>query len=73
MLFNSYNLKLKHPGSRKLLFHCVGPFTIERSTDLVAYRLQLLDSIYIIYAVIHVSKLMKYCTDGQCQPSPPLT
>ena len=41
VLLNSRNLNLKHPGSRKLLPHWVGPFTVERHIGPVAYRLAL--------------------------------
>ena len=71
VLLNSRNLKLKHPGSRKLLPRWVGPFTVERHIKPVAYRLALPDSMRIVHPVFHVSRLAGYRTDGRCQPPPP--
>ena len=72
VLLNSHNLKLKHPGSRKLLPRWVGPFTVERRIGPVAYRLALPDSMRTVHPVFHISRLAKYRTDGRCQPPPPL-
>ena len=72
MLFNSHNLELKHPGTKKLLPHGVGPFIVERRIGPVAYRLELPNSMHTIHPVFHASKLAKYRMDGQCQPPPPL-
>ena len=71
MLLNLRNLKLKHPGSRKLLPRWVGPFIVERHIGPVAYRLELPNSMHTVHLVFHVSKLAKYRTDGRCQPLPP--
>ena len=71
VLLNSRNLKLKHPGSRKLLPRWVGPFTVERRIGPVAYRLALPDSMCTVHPVFHVSRLAEYRTDGRCQPPPP--
>ena len=71
VLLNSSNLKLKHPGSRKLLPRWVGPFSVERRIGPVAYRLALPDSMHTVHPVFHVSRLVRYRTDGQYQPPPP--
>lgn len=71
MLLNSLNLKLKHLGSRRLLPHWVGPFTIEHRIGPVAYHLKLPDSMHTIHPVFYVSKLVKYRMDGGYQPTPP--
>ena len=51
ILLNLCNLKLKHPGSRKLLPHWVGPFIVERRIGPVAYRLALPDSMHTVHPV----------------------
>lgn len=76
MLLNSRNPKLKHPGSKKLLPHWVGLFIVEHCIGPIAYSLELLHSIYTVHLyntpVFHMPKLMRYRTDGQCQPPLPL-
>ena len=72
VLPNSHNLELKHLESRKLLPRWVGPFIVAHHIGPVAYRLELLNSMHTAPPVFHVSKLMKYHTDGQYQPPPPL-
>ena len=71
VLLNSHNLKVKHPGSRKLLPRWVGPFTVECGIGPVAYRLALPDSMHTVHPVFHVSRLVEYRTDDRCQPPPP--
>ena len=71
VLLNSRNLRLKHPGSKKLLPRWVGPFSVERRIGLVAYRLALPNSMHTVHPVFHVSRLAKYRTDGRYQPPPP--
>ena len=68
---NSRNLKLKHPGSKKLLPRWVGPFTVEHRIGPIAYCLALPDSMHTVHPVFHVSRLAEYHTDGWCQPPPP--
>ena len=68
---NSRNLKLRYPGSRKLLPRWVGSFTVKRHIGPVAYRLALPDSMRTVHPVFHVSRLAEYRTDGPCQPPPP--
>ena len=70
VLLNSCNLKLKHPGSRKLLPRWVGPFIVERHIGPLAYRLALPNVMRTVHPVFHVSRLAEYRTDGRCQPPP---
>ena len=39
--------------------------------ELVAYYLDLPDFMYTTHPVFYISRLMKYCTNGRCQPPPP--
>ena len=71
MLLSTKNIKLKHPGSRKLLPKYLGPFRVIRVVNPVAYELALPASMSQVHPVFHVSLLAEYRSDGCVQPPPP--
>lgn len=73
MFLNSHNPKLKHLWSRKLLPPWARPFIAKCHITLIAYHLELPDSLQTINPVFHISNLIRYRTDDGCQPPPPLT
>ena len=72
VLLQSKNIKLKHPGSKKLLPKWLGPFRVSQVVNPVAYKLQLPQSMSKVHPVFHVSLLAPYQLDGRVQPPPPL-
>jgi hypothetical protein len=69
VLLNTKNLRLKVPGTHKLLPRFIGPFTVSNTVGKVAYELQLPSNMKI-HNVFHVSLLKPYHTDGSYQPPP---
>jgi hypothetical protein len=53
VLLNTKNLRLRHPGARKLLPRWIGPFEIMKKIGPVAYKLKLIEGMKI-HSVFHV-------------------
>jgi hypothetical protein len=71
VLLSTTNLRLKVPGSQKLLPRYIGPFAIEKKAGTAAYKLALPSSMRV-HPVFHVSLMHEYRADGKVQPPPPL-
>lgn len=72
VLLCTKNMKLKASGSRKLLPRFVGPFTIKRVVNPVAYELDL-PSTLKVYPVFHIALLREYKEDpNHLYRAPPL-
>lgn len=71
VLLSTTNLRLKVPGSQKLLPRYIGPFAIEKQVGKCAYKLTLPTAMRV-HPVFHVSLLHKYHADGKVHPPPPL-
>jgi hypothetical protein len=72
VLLSTKNLTLKMVGSSKLMPKYVGPFTISKKINKVAYELDLPPCMKI-HKVFHVSLLNAYRADGSVHPPPPPT
>jgi hypothetical protein len=70
VLLNTKNLTIKGPGPRKLLPRWVGPFTVTKVINPVAYTLAL-PSTMKIHPSFHVSLLRAYKAGGRTQPPAP--
>lgn len=73
VLLSSKNINLRMPqgGTKKLLPRWIGPFTIIKKINDVAYRVALPDNMKRVHDVFHVSLLKKHVTDGRTAPPPP--
>ena len=69
VLLRTKNLKLKAPGTRKLLPRFKGPFKVLRKVGNVAYELELPVTMKC-HPVFHVGLLRPYFADGRLQPPP---
>ena len=72
VLLSTRNLTMKMVGSAKLMPKYLGPFTISRKINQVAYELDLPPCMKI-HNVFHVSLLNAYRSDGSVHPPPPPT
>ena len=70
VLLSTKNIKLKTPGTQKLLPKYVGPFKVLAKAGPVAYKLHLPDCMQM-HPVFHVSLLTEYKEGGRYQPPPP--
>lgn len=70
VLLSSKNIKLKHPGSKKLLPKWIGPFKIIKQVNEVAFKLDLPANMGRYHPVFHASLLQPYRHDGSTQPPP---
>ena len=70
VLLSTKNLKLKK-GSKKLLPRYVGPFSISKAINPVAYKLDL-PKTWRVHPVFHVSLLRKYHENAEFIRAPPL-
>lgn len=68
---DSRNIAVKHTGSRKLLPRRLGPFTVVKQINPVAFRLELPATMAKLHPVFHVSLLSPYKDGGRTQPAPP--
>ena len=71
VLLSTQNLKLKHPGTRKLLPKWLGPFPIQTKINPVAFRLELPSTLGRLHPVFHVSLLRRYIQGRSVRPPPP--
>ncbi len=69
VLLSTENIRLKSPGTHKLMPRYVGPFVIVARKGAVTYELQLPSSLKI-HPVFHVSLLKPYHRNGSYQPPP---
>ena len=72
VLLSTRNLTMKMVGSAKLMPKYLGPFTISRKINQVAFELDLPPCMKI-HNVFHVSLLNAYRSDGSVHPPPPPT
>lgn len=69
VLLSTENIRLKSPGTQKLLPRYVGPFAVKARKGSVTYELELPSSLRV-HPVFHVSLLKPYKSDGSVQPPP---
>lgn len=71
VLLDTRNIKLKAVGTRKLLPKFIGPYTITKRINEVAFKLKLPHSLHLIHDVFHVSMFKLYKEDDERMPRPP--
>ena len=69
VLLSTENIRLKSPGTHKLMPRYIGPFKVVAKKGPVTYELQL-PSALKIHPVFHVSLLKPYHRNGAYQPPP---
>ena len=73
VMLSTKNIKLKTPGTQKLMPKYVGPFEVLQQVGSTSYKLKLPDCMKM-HPVFHVSLLQKYreaADGGRYQPPPP--
>jgi len=70
VLMSSEHIPLHVVGTRKLLMKWMGPFTIVKVDNEVAYQVKLPDG-WRMHDGVHVSLLKPYYSNGEHQPPPP--
>ena len=70
VLLSTKNIKLKTPGTMKLMPKWIGPFEVMECVGVTAVRLALPPKTRI-HNVFHVSLVKPYHSDGSVQPPPP--
>lgn len=73
VLLKTSNIRLRGPGSRKLMPKWIGPFTVTKCVGPVAVRLALPETMRRVHPVFHVSMVKHYHAGGRLQPPPPPT
>jgi hypothetical protein len=72
VLLSTKNIDIKHgAGSRKLLPKFVGPFSVIKQVNPVAFKLDLPANMRKLHPVFHASLLRPYRDSGRVQPPPP--
>jgi hypothetical protein len=69
VLLSTENIRLKSPGTQKLLPRYIGPFSVKAQRSAVTYELAL-PSALKVHPVFHVSLLKPYNRSGSYQPPP---
>ena len=71
VLLSTRNIRLRTPGTQKLMPLFVGPFTVAKRIGKLAYRLELPTALKKLHDVFHVSLLRPYHTPVGRQPTTP--
>jgi hypothetical protein len=72
VLLSTKNLRLRTPGTQKLMPLFVGPFPIVKRIGSLAYQLELPVALKRLHNVFHVSLLRPYHTPPERQPTAPM-
>ena len=70
VLLSTKNIAIKHNGSAKLMPKWIGPFTIIKQVNEVAFKLELPSVLSRLHPVFHASLLKPYTEGGRVQPPP---
>lgn len=70
VLLSARNIAVKHNGSTKLMPKFIGPFTVARQVNEVAFKLDLPPVLSKLHPVFHASLLKPYTEGGRVQPPP---
>ena len=70
VLVSTRNIRLKGPGSPKMMPKWIGPFKVMKRIGTSAYELELPRNL-LLHDVFHVSLLKPFHSDGRVQPPPP--
>jgi hypothetical protein len=71
VLLSTKNINLKSPGTKKLLPKWIGPFTVVKDINGIAFKLALPVTMSKVHPVFHASLLKPYFPSGSTQPPTP--